>query len=142
MNTIKKLFKNKFYVEMSIAIVFFIYALTTNNMIDIIIGLLYFIIFLEIIRLISDYIREKRIKIRIIIDTFIILTLRELVVNVVKVNKVEFNSISDIFESTVNSHIMIFSGVLLFLFLLRYLALVTSPDSNKWIENIHKDRRQ
>jgi uncharacterized membrane protein (DUF373 family) len=131
MDNIKQFFKNKFYIEMIIATILFIYAIITNNMINIIINLLYFIIFLEIIRLISDYINEKRIRIRIIIDTFIILTLRELIVNVVKINKEEFQGINDIFSSSVNSHIMIFSGVLLFLFILRYLAIITSPETIK-----------
>jgi hypothetical protein len=45
----------------------------------------------------------------------------------VKINKEDFNSIIDVFASSTNYHILIFSGVLVFLFVLRFLAKVTSP---------------
>lgn len=121
-------FYNKFYIELILAIVLFVVAIGTNSMIDIIIYLLYFIIMLEIVRAVMSFLREKRVQIRILIDAFIILTLRELIVNVVKVNEVEINSIETLLGSTLNYHILIFSGVLLFLFVLRWLAFVTSPD--------------
>ncbi|MEA3553017.1 MAG: phosphate-starvation-inducible PsiE family protein [Campylobacterota bacterium] len=133
MRRLKEFFYSKFYIELILASVLFIVAISTNSMIEIIIGLLYFIIMLEIVRAVMSFLREKRIKIRILIDAFIILALREFIVNVVKINNEELNSVDALLASSVNFHIMIFSGVLLFLFLLRWLAMFTSPDkvSNK-----------
>lgn len=123
-------FYNKFYIELILAIVLFAIAVGTDSMIVIIIYLLYFIIMLEIVRAVMSFLREKRVQIRILIDAFIILTLRELIVNVVKINDVEIDSLDTLLGNTINFHILIFCGVLLFLFLLRWLALVTSPDRN------------
>lgn len=121
-------FYNKFYIELILALVLFAIAVGTDSMIVIIIYLLYFIIMLEIVRAVMSFLREKRVQIRILIDAFIILTLRELIVNVVKINDVEIHSLDSLLGNTINFHILIFCGVLLFLFLLRWLSLVTSPD--------------
>ncbi|MEA3512046.1 MAG: hypothetical protein U9R37_00445 [Campylobacterota bacterium] len=127
----KDFFHSKFYIELIVASSLFIIAIFTNSMVTLIIYLLYFIIFLEIVRAVVNYMEEKRIKLRILIDAFIILALREFIVNVVKINKEELNSINDVLASSTNFHIMIFSGVLLFLFILRWLAIVTSPDGKE-----------
>jgi len=121
-------FYNKFYIELILASVLFAIAIGTDSMIVIIIYLLYFIIMLEMVRAVMSFLREKRIQIRILIDAFIILTLRELIVNVVKINEVEIDGIDSLLSNTINYHILIFCGVLLFLFLVRWLAFATSPD--------------
>lgn len=131
MRKFQAFFYNKFYIELVLAIVLFSVAVFTDSMIVIIIYLLYFIIMLEIVRAVMSFLREKRVKIRILIDAFIILTLRELIVNVVKINEVEIDSIDTLMSNTINFHILIFCGVLLFLFLLRWLSLFTSPDKIK-----------
>jgi len=128
MKRFKVFFYNKFYIELILAIILFTIAVGTNSMITIIIYLLYFIIMLEIVRAVMSFLREKRVQIRILIDAFIILTLRELIVNVVKINKMEIHSLDSLLSSTINFHILIFCGVLLFLFFIRWLALFTSPD--------------
>ena len=119
---ISKFFKDKFYWEIIISVILFGIALVTGSILEFIISMLYFIIFLEIVRAVSNFIREQKIKITLLIDAFIILTLREFIVNVVKINKEDFSSFTMVFTSSVNFHIMIFSGVLVFLFLLRYVA--------------------
>jgi uncharacterized membrane protein (DUF373 family) len=103
-------------------------AIFTGSMVTIIIHLLYFIIMLEIVRAVMSFLREQRVKIRILIDAFIILTLREFIVNVVKINKEEFTSFDMLFQNSTNFHILVFSGVLVFLFMLRWFAALTSPD--------------
>ena len=128
MRRLREFFYSKFYIELILASILFIVAISTDKMIEIIIGLLYFIIMLEIVRAVMSFLREKRIKIRILIDAFIILTLREFIVNVVKINNEDINSVEALLASSVNFHILIFSGVLVFLFLLRWLAMFTSPD--------------
>ena len=130
MRRFRAFFYNKFYIELILAMVLFAVAIATDSMIVIIIYLLYFIIMLEIVRAVMSFLREKRVQIRILIDAFIILTLRELIVNVVKINEVEINSLDTLMSNTINFHILIFCGVLLFLFLLRWLSIFTSPDKN------------
>ena len=119
--SLNRFFYNKFYIELTVAV-------ATDSMVTIIIYLLYFIIMLEIVRAVMSFLREQRVQIRILIDAFIILTLREFIVNVVKINKEEINSLSDLLANSTNFHILVFTGVLLFLFILRWLAVFTSPD--------------
>lgn len=114
--------QNKFYWELIVAVILFGVAALTNTIVEFIIYMLYFIIFLEIVRAVSNFIREQTIKITLLIDAFIILTLREFIVNVVKVNKEDYTSFTMLFSSPINFHLMIFSVVLIFLFLLRYVA--------------------
>lgn len=128
---LSKIYNEKFYIEIFFATILFISAIGTNSMVTIIIYLLYFIMMLEIIRAVSSYLKEKRIKIRILIDASIILSIRELIVNVVKINKENITSFTTLMANPVNYHIFIFAGVLLFLFLLRYLSILTSPDRQK-----------
>jgi uncharacterized membrane protein (DUF373 family) len=128
MRKIQEFFHNKFYIEIILAIILFVVAVATSTIVTIIVYLLYFIIMLEIVRALVSFIREKRIKIRILIDAFIILTLREFIVNVIKINEENINSFDALFTNSTNFHILIFSGVLIFLFILRWLAFFTSPD--------------
>jgi len=130
LNRLKELFNNKYYIELILAITLFGVAIATDKMIEIIIALLYFIIMLEIVRAVIGFIREQKIKIRILIDAFIILALREFIVNVVKINKEDLQSVDALLSSSTNFHILIFSGVLLFLFVLRWLAIFTAPNKD------------
>ncbi len=88
--------------------------------------MLYFIIFLEIVRAVFNYIREQRVVLALLVDAFIILALRELIVNVVKINTEDINSIEALISSGLNFNIMIISVVIIFLFLVRYLAVKTA----------------
>jgi len=132
---LKEFFQNKFYIELIVASVLFVIAIATNSMITLIIYLLYFIILLEVVRAVMSFLREQRVQIRILIDAFIILALREFIVNVVKINKEEITSIDALLTNSTNFHILVFTGVLLFLFILRWLAMFTSPDK---MHNINK----
>lgn len=127
MNRLMNLFKeNKLYVEIALASVLFVVALVTNLLMEFIIYMLYFIIFLEVIRAVLNYIREQRIVLTILIDAFIILTLREFIVNVVKVNKEDINSLDMLFSSAVNFNLLVLAGVIIFLLVVRYLSVKTS----------------
>ncbi len=127
---IQKFFQIKFYLEIVVATGLFIYAMLTDSIVDIVISLLYFIILLEIVRAVIGFIREQRIKIRFLIDAFIILALREFIVNVVKINNETIDGIDALFSNSTNFHVLVFSGVLVFLFFLRWLAYFTSPDKH------------
>lgn len=128
MEKLKIFFSSRLNLELTIALVLFAIASLLGLIVKFIIYTLYFMIFLEIVRALISFIYENRVKLRILIDIFIILALREFIVNVVKINNENFTSIFDVFESSTNFHVLIFSGVLVFLFLLRFLAKVTSPD--------------
>jgi len=119
-------FSDKLYIEISIASVLFIIALATNMLMDFIIYMLYFIIFLEIVRAVVNYVREERVALSLLVDAFIILALREFIVNVVKVNKEELSTIEELFSSAVNLNLFILAGVIVFLLGVRYLSVKTS----------------
>lgn len=124
--TIFKFFSDKLYIEMIIASLLFLVAVITNHMMDFIIYMLYFIIFLEIVRAVINYIREQRVVLSLLVDAFIILTLREFIVNVVKVNKEKYDSLDSLFASSLNINLLILSAVIVFLLFVRYLSIKTS----------------
>ena len=119
-------FSDKLYIELSIAGVLFLIALVLDMLMDFIIYMLYFIIFLEIVRAVVNYIREQRVTLSLLVDAFIILALREFIVNVVKVNKEELASLEAIYSNGINYNLLILSGVILFLLIVRYLSVISS----------------
>ncbi|MDZ7818639.1 MAG: hypothetical protein U5K55_08480 [Aliarcobacter sp.] len=124
--TIINFFSEKLYIELSIAAVLFLIALALDKLMDFIIYMLYFIIFLEIVRAVVNYIREERVALSLLVDAFIILALREFIVNVVKVNKEELSTFEAVFSSSVNMNLMVLSGVIIFLLIVRYLSVISS----------------
>ena len=134
--TILNFFSDKLYIELSITSVLFLIALSLDKLMDFIIYMLYFIIFLEIVRAVVNYVREQRVALSLLVDAFIILALREFIVNVVKINKEELNTFEALFSSAVNYNLMILSGVIIFLLIVRYLSVISSQryifkDDNK-----------
>jgi uncharacterized membrane protein (DUF373 family) len=124
--TIINFFSEKLYIELTIAAVLFFVALALDMLMDFIIYMLYFIIFLEIVRAVVNYIREERVSLSLLVDAFIILALREFIVNVVKVNKENLNTFEAIFTSSVNMNLLVLSGVIVFLLFIRYLSVISS----------------
>lgn len=124
--TILNFFSDKLYIEISIASVLFLIALATNMLMDFIIYMLYFIIFLEIVRAVVNYVREERVALSLLVDAFIILALREFIVNVVKVNKENLSTIEELFSSAVNLNLFVLAGVIVFLLGVRFLSVKTS----------------
>ena len=123
---IKSFFSDKLYIELSIATVLFIVAVIMDKLMDFIIYMLYFIIFLEIIRAVVNYITEERITTILLVDAFIILTLREFIVNVVKINKEDLPTFEAVFSSSININLLVLSGVIVFLLFIRYLSVISS----------------
>ena len=124
--TILNFFSDKLYIELSITSVLFLIALSLDKLMDFIIYMLYFIIFLEIVRAVVNYVREQRVALSLLVDAFIILALREFIVNVVKVNKEELTSLEAIYSNGINYNLLILSGVILFLLIVRYLSVISS----------------
>ena len=121
-----RFFHDKFYIEVGVASILFFIALMMDMLMDFIIYMLYFIIFLEIVRAVINYIREQRVVLALLVDAFIILALRELIVNVVKINTEKIDSLEALFASSLNYNILIISGVIIFLFVVRFLAVKTA----------------
>ncbi|PLY08487.1 MAG: hypothetical protein C0625_02555 [Arcobacter sp.] len=121
-----RFFREKFYIEIGLSSILFIVALMMDMLMEFIIYMLYFIIFLEIVRAVVNYIREQRVILSMLVDAFIILSLRELIVNVVKINKENIDSLDTLFASSLNYNILIISGVIVFLLFVRYLSVKTS----------------
>lgn len=124
--TFVNFFSDKLYIELSITTVLFLIALSLDKLMDFIIYMLYFIIFLEIVRAVVNYVREQRVTMTLLVDAFIILALREFIVNVVKVNKENLTTIDALFSSPVNFNLLILSGVIVFLLFVRYLSVISS----------------
>ena len=124
--TLLNFFSDKLYVELTITSVLFLIALALDKLMDFIIYMLYFIIFLEIVRAVVNYVREQRVTMTLLVDAFIILALREFIVNVVKINKEQLTSLDALFSSAVNFNLLILSGVIVFLLLVRYLSVISS----------------
>lgn len=123
---IGRFYRDKFYIELIVAASLFLIALVLNMLMEFIIYMLYFIIFLEITRAVINYIREQRVVLTILVDAFIILALRELIVNVVKINNEKIESIDALLASSLNWNIMVIAGVVIFLLIVRYLSIKTS----------------
>lgn len=134
--TIVNFFSDKLYIELSIAGGLFLIALIMDKLMDFIIYMLYFIIFLEIVRAVVNYIREERVTLSLLVDAFIILALREFIVNVVKVNKENLSTFEAVFTSSVNINLLILSGVIVFLLFIRYLSVISSQ------RHIFKDKNE
>lgn len=127
MKNYMRFIQDKFYIEILVATVLFFIALLLNMMLEFIIYMLYFIIYLEIVRAVLNYIREQRVVISFLVDAFIILALRELIVNLVKINNEKIDSVEALLSNSLNYNIMIIAGVIIFLFTVRYLSIKTSP---------------
>lgn len=124
--TVMNFFRDKLYIELSIASALFLIALALDMLMDFIIYMLYFIIFLEIVRAVVNYVREQRVTLSLLVDAFIILALREFIVNVVKINKEELGTLEAVFSSPVNFNLLILSGVIFFLLIVRYMSVKSS----------------
>ena len=134
-----RFFHDKFYIEVGVASILFFLALMLDMLMDFIIYMLYFIIFLEIVRAVINYIREQRVVLALLVDAFIILALRELIVNVVKINTEKIDSLDALLSSSLNYNILIISGVIIFLFIVRFLAVKTAHNV---VENTKSSKKQ
>ena len=130
----------KFNFEVVIATVLFGIALYTDKMMDMIIYMLYFIIFLEIVRALLGYIQEERVLLRFLVDAFIVLALREFIVNVVKINKYDIATFDALWSSPIAINLLVLSVVILFLFFVRYLAIKISPANMKKYTSEEKNK--
>lgn len=119
-NRIKMFYTNTVSIEVSIAIILFLISLTVFTPIDIIIKLLYFIVILEITRMVVEYIRSDnhRVKIRYLVDAVIIAIIREVLIIIV-----------DSHHLLINKNNLFVYIILLFIFIiLRIIVMKSTPD--------------
>jgi len=116
-------------IEIGVTIILFAIAIIFDALMTVIIYMLYFIIFLEIVKAVINYIKEKDVEVRFLINAFIILSLREFIVNVVKINEEKISSLDMLFSNHINMNLFILAGVIVFLFFIRYLAIKTSVEN-------------
>jgi uncharacterized membrane protein (DUF373 family) len=119
-NSIKnKIFGDSVSIEVFIASVLFAISMLVNSTI-IIINLLYFIIILEVTRMVVEYIKypSHRVYIRYLVDAAIIASLREVIIIIVDSHNIEKNvNIIEIY--------FIITAVLM---ILRFVSMKLSPD--------------
>ena len=126
-----KLKEHKTLLEVSVAIILFLYASISGNIVNTIIYILYFIIFLELTNLVFDFIAYMQIKIKIVLNTFIIIILRELIVVISKLGKIEITSTEMLWQTPSVYHIIIYTIAILVLFFIKYISIITSEFSLK-----------
>jgi uncharacterized membrane protein (DUF373 family) len=86
-----------------------------------IILLLEFIVIIEVMKMISDFIEKKRVKLRYVIDVFIIFLTRDVVILVTYPNKDYFT-------------ILFLLGVIFIFFIFRIMAVQFSPTRLKYLQ--------
>lgn len=116
----KSLFNcNSVSLEVTIAAILFGIALIFSH-IAVVINLLYFIIILEITRMIVEYIKSPthRVKIRYLVDAAIVAVVRELIIIIVDSHKLVEHLLA----------LKIYFGILFGLLIARIIVLKISPD--------------
>lgn len=110
-------------LEVVVAIILFSVGSLVFSPIQIIIQMLYFIIVLEITRMVIEYIKSKehRVKIRYLIDAAIIAGIREIIIIIVDSHK--------ILQHT--QELVIYGTMTFVLLVLRIMAIFGSPDEIK-----------
>ena len=111
---------NSVSLPVIVASILFGVAFFLENPVMIVINLLYFIIILEVTRMIDEYIRspDHRVKIRYLVDAAIIAALREIIIIIVDSHHLLENIKS----------LEIYGCITLALMLLRYISMKISPD--------------
>jgi uncharacterized membrane protein (DUF373 family) len=85
MNKLKNLKHLKEIIEVTLSFILFLTLIISGNLVEdfsffsVVYAMLSFLIILELFRMVSEYILNHKIQIRLIIDTFIIFTLREVI---------------------------------------------------------------
>ncbi len=127
-NKISNYFSSNFEVLVATAI-FLTVVLAGNNFYSAIILMLEFIVIMEVVKMISDFIRKETLRLRYVLDIFIIFLIREVIILSANKNKDYFDIVFLLF-------------VIFIFFIFRILAIKFSPfgkDENKKIDEINND---
>ena len=127
-NKISNYFSSNFEVLVATAI-FLTVVLAGNNFYSAIILMLEFIVIMEVVKMISDFIRKETLRLRYVLDIFIIFLIREVIILSANKNKDYFDIVFLLF-------------VIFIFFIFRILSIKFSPfgkDENKKIDEINND---
>ena len=127
-NKISNYFSSNFEVLVA-TVIFLTVVLAGNNFYSAIILMLEFIVIMEVVKMISDFIRKETLRLRYVLDIFIIFLIREVIILSANKNKDYFDIVFLLF-------------VIFIFFIFRILAIKFSPfgkDENKKIDEINDD---
>lgn len=127
-NKISNYFSSNFEVLVATAI-FLTVVLAGNDFYSAIILMLEFIVIMEVVKMISDFIRKETLRLRYVLDIFIIFLIREVIILSANKNKDYFDIVFLLF-------------VIFIFFIFRILSIKFSPfgkDENKKIDEIKDD---
>mgnify|MGYP003494225675 FL=1 len=127
-NKISNYFSSNFEVLVA-TVIFLTVVVAGNNFYSAIILMLEFIVIMEVVKMISDFIRKETLRLRYVLDIFIIFLIREVIILSANKNKDYFDIVFLLF-------------VIFIFFIFRILAIKFSPfgkDENKKIDEIKDD---
>lgn len=127
-NKISNYFSSNFEVLVA-TVIFLTVVLAGNDFYKAIILMLEFIVIMEVVKMISDFIRKETLRLRYVLDIFIIFLIREVIILSANKNKDYFDIVFLLF-------------VIFIFFIFRILAIKFSPfgkDENKKIDEINND---
>ncbi|MBK6303742.1 MAG: phosphate-starvation-inducible PsiE family protein [Arcobacter sp.] len=127
-NKISNYFSSNFEVLVA-TVIFLTVVLAGNNFYSAIILMLEFIVIMEVVKMISDFIRKETLRLRYVLDIFIIFLIREVIILSANKNKDYFDIVFLLF-------------VIFIFFIFRILSIKFSPfgkDENKKIDEINND---
>ena len=127
-NKISNYFSSNFEVLVA-TVIFLTVVLAGNNFYSAIILMLEFIVIMEVVKMISDFIRKETLRLRYVLDIFIIFLIREVIILSANKNKDYFDIVFLLF-------------VIFIFFIFRILSIKFSPfgkDENKKIDEINDD---
>ncbi len=128
-NKISNYFSSNFEVLVA-TVIFLTVVLAGNNFYSAIILMLEFIVIMEVVKMISDFIRKETLRLRYVLDIFIIFLIREVIILSANKNKDYFDIVFLLF-------------VIFIFFIFRILSIKFSPfgkDENKKIDEIEDDK--
>ena len=127
-NKISNYFSSNFEVLVA-TVIFLTVVLAGNNFYSAIILMLEFIVIMEVVKMISDFIRKETLRLRYVLDIFIIFLIREVIILSANKNKDYFDIVFLLF-------------VIFIFFIFRILAIKFSPfgkEENKKIDENKDD---
>ena len=110
-------------------VIFLVIFIAGNDFYSAIILMLEFIVIMEVVKMISDFIRKETLRLRYVLDIFIIFLIREVIILSANKNKDYFDIVFLLF-------------VIFIFFIFRILSIKFSPfgkDENKKIDEIKDD---
>lgn len=127
-NKISNYFSSNFEVLVA-TVIFLTVVLAGNDFYTAIILMLEFVVIMEVVKMISDFIKKETLRLRYVLDIFIIFLIREVIILSANKNKDYFDIVFLLF-------------VIFIFFIFRILAIKFSPfgnDENRKIDEIKDD---